>query len=461
MRKPLLLIAVTLLAVTACYQTNTSWKGNRHIKPWVKNRSYWQYKGKPVLLMGATDNDNLFQNDNLLTHLDSLKEAGGNYIRNTMSDRDPGDLHAFGTTAGGKYDLNTWNAEYWGRFENLLRLARERDIIVQIEIWDRFDHSRDPWKTDPFNPANNINYTFPESGLDSIYPLHPGQNFQPFFFSVPELDNNNIILKYQQLFVDKLLSISLNYDNILYCIDNETSGKEEWSAYWAEYIKRHSKEKDIYITEMWDNWDVKSETHKRTMDHPEKYGFIDISQNSQIPGPDNWKNAQHVFQYIKENPRPVNSTKIYGSDRGSWLDRGITTEHAVNTFFRNVLGGFASSRFHRPPSGLGLSSISINCIRSVRKIETVVKMWDIFPRMDLIEPEGNIEVYLSAKEGSFYIVYFAQGGRVKLNLSEHAGDFKLKSIDTARGEWIDETLISGGSVIEIEGEKRFIAVLLK
>src|SRR3546814_4965363 len=50
-----------------------------------------------------------------------------------------------------------------------------------------------------------------------------------------------------------------------------------------------------------------------------------------------------------------NSTKIYGSHTSKWTNRGINQEHAVQTFFRNILGGFAGSRFHRPPSGLGLS----------------------------------------------------------------------------------------------------------
>jgi len=97
-----------------------------------------------------------------------------------------------------------------------------------------------------------------------------------------------VILKYQQNFVKKLLSVSLKYGNVLYCIDNETSGVEEWATYWAGFIKDNSGGREIFITQMWDNWDVKSATHKRTLDHPERYGFIDISQNSQTTGQPNW-----------------------------------------------------------------------------------------------------------------------------------------------------------------------------
>lgn len=454
-------LAFIVLVNYSCTRDKGLWQGDNHIRPYTINPGYWQFKGKPVLLLGATDNDNLFQNDNLLAHLDSLKEAGGNYVRNTMSDRDPGDLRAFGTTSAGKYDLNTWNEEYWNRFENLLRLARERDIIVQIEVWDRFDHSRDPWITDPFNPANNINYSFADTKLDSVYPLHPGSNVQPFFFTVPELDNNIILLEYQKKFVNKLLSISLNYDNVLYCIDNETSGREEWAIYWADLIRSVAGVKDIYITQMWDNWDVKSATHKRTLDYPERYRYIDISQNSQLAGPVNWSNAQYVFDYIKVDPRPVNSTKIYGSDRGSWLDRGITTEHAINTFFRNVIGGFASSRFHRPPSGLGLSEITVNCIGTVREIEKSVKMWDLKPSMHLLEADENSEVYLSAAEGKYYVLYFATDCSVGIDLRGNAGRFKVKSAEAEKGVWQKLQPVNGGSVIVMDGRKRSVMVLYK
>ncbi len=442
-----------LIAFTFIILINSCSGGtDNNIKPWSENPRYWQYKGKPVLLLGATDNDNLFQNNNVESHLDSLKKLGGNYIRNTMSDRDPGNIYAYALTSQGKYDLDKWNNEYWQRFEKLLKLAEERDIIVQIEVWDRFDHSRDPWLTDPYNPKNNINYTYSEARLDSVYPLHPGNNKQPFFYTVPDLQNNEVLLKYQKAFVKKLLSISLNYGNVLYCIDNETSGVEEWATFWAGFIRDNSKNRDIYITQMWDDWDVKEPVHKRTLDHPERYGYVDISQNSQLPGRQNWDNAQYVLNYIKGNPRPVNSTKIYGSDRGSWLDRGITTEHAVQTFCRNILGGFASSRFHRPPSGLGLSSISINCLMTIRRIEEKVKMWEISPRMDLLGNSESDKVYMSAKEGEYYVIYFTEPASAELDISNYNSTFAVDWISISDAEWKKSESITGGSRIQITSD---------
>jgi len=100
------------------------------------NPRYWQYKGEPVLLIGGSKDDNLFQIPDLKEHLDLLTSVGGNYVRNTMSARlDKGfEVQAFAQRPDGKYDLDRWNDEYWRRFESLLSLAEERDTIIQIEV---------------------------------------------------------------------------------------------------------------------------------------------------------------------------------------------------------------------------------------------------------------------------------------------------------------------------------------
>jgi hypothetical protein len=458
----LVLYSILLPGLIGCTNNKQVTDSESQIMPYSENSSYWQYKGQPVLLLGATDNDNIFQNSNLESHLDSLVAIGGNYIRNTMSDRDEGDERAFFRNADGAYDLHKWNDRYWEKFKNMLILATERDIIVQIEVWDRFDHSNERWLSDPYNPKNNINYTYAEAGLDTLYP-NPSNRAQHFFLSIPGLDNNEILLNIQKAFVKKMLSISLKYDHVLYCIDNETTGPEEWGIFWAEFLKENAQGKELYITQMWNNWDLRTDMHKWTLDHPERYGYIDISQNSHNVGHENWFIGQYVFDYIKDNPRPVNSTKIYGVDGYDWLNRGMSSAVAVQNFFRNIVGGFASSRFHRPPHGLGFSQPTIHAIKTIRKIEEHVKMWEIVPRMDLLgDLEENL-AYMAAKEGEKYVVYFTKGGRVNLDLSGHNHEFTIRWIDTDTAEWTKTEEIKGGSRIELEAvnDKGSFAVLTR
>ncbi|MCB0853621.1 MAG: hypothetical protein KDD63_15455, partial [Bacteroidetes bacterium] len=214
---------------------------------------YWAYKGKPVLLLGGTVEDNLFQIPDLEAHVDLLKSVGGNYVRNTMSSRDSGNVWAFYfDEKEGVYDLSKWNDEYWQRFENFLKLTAERDIIVQIEVWATFDFYRDNWTVNPFNPKNNRNYTAERTKLPEEVKTHPTRTDNPFFWSVPSQHHNIPVLQFQQAFVDKLLSHSLKYDHILYCIDNETSVTASWGQFWSEYIRKKGKElgKKVAITEM-------------------------------------------------------------------------------------------------------------------------------------------------------------------------------------------------------------------
>ncbi|MCF6358339.1 MAG: hypothetical protein L3J54_11090, partial [Draconibacterium sp.] len=263
------LLAVLVIFLLGCQIHDP--KKNR-IKPWTENPWYWQFNGEPVLLLGASSDDNLFQwpAEKLIPHLDSMKSVGANYVRNTMSDRqDRGfELYPFLKLENGKYDLEQWNDDYWSRFEFFLTETEKRDIIVQIEVWDRFDYSRNNWDPHPYNPENNINYSEEESGLATKYPNHPGQNKQPFFFTTPKQRNNQVLLNYQKKVVEKMLFYSLKHNNVLYCIDNETAAEEEWAVYWAEFIlgRAASEDKKVCVTEMWDNWNLKTDEHKRTFD---------------------------------------------------------------------------------------------------------------------------------------------------------------------------------------------------
>ncbi len=445
-------LSTTILLALVCALSTGGLTGQEpdpgRIQPDPQNRSYWQYQGKPVMLLGGSKDDSLFQIPDLLPHLDALKEAGGNYIRNTMSDRPDHDfeVYAFARRPDGKYDLNQWHDEYWQRFENMLRWTHERQIIVQIEVWDRFDYTdsggSDRWQRHPYNPKNNVNYTYEESGFAERYPNHPGQNDQPFFFATPRQRNNTVVLPYQQQFVDKMLSHSLKYDHVLYCMDNETSGEEAWGAYWAEYIKRRAQEsgKEVCVTEMWDDWDLTAERHLRTLDHPERYDFADVSQNNQRKGQTHWDNFQWVRQHIAAHPRPLNTVKTYGADGG----RYGSTQDGLERWWRHVIGGAASARFHRPDSGLGLSEPAVASIRAARKLGSLVPWWEVQPANQLLGDREENEAYLAAKPGELYAIYFTNGGQVTLDLREHQGRYQIKWIRIATGQWDQEDEMDGG-----------------
>lgn len=414
------------------------------VQPYHENPRYWQYKGEPVLFIGASDEDNPFQwpREKLLEQLEMMVAAGGNQIRNTMSDRDPDNLRAFAEIEPGKYDLSQWNPAYWERFETMLKETNKRGILVQIEIWDRFDHSRAQWETDPYNPGNNVNYTYEESGFLPEYPQHPSSNKQPFFFTVPALEDNALVRGYQEAFVRKVLEHTLRYDNVIYCIDNETSGAEEWGVYWAEFIRRiaDGADREVELTEMWDEWRVWHPIHWRTIRHPERYDFVDLSQNNQIKGRDHWDNSRPAYLMIADDPRPINITKIYGSDiHAAKYEEGLAPNEydAMASFWKGLHGGFATSRFHRPDHGVGLSEPSIRAIKAAREWQ---KHFNIFRAQpdnfyELIEWASTNESYVNFIPGEAWSVFTPKGGRTALLINEQAVEVVWANLDT--GEWFE------------------------
>lgn len=435
------------------------------LRPYEKNPTYWQYRGEPVLLVGGSVDDNLFQIPELERHLDEMRAVGGNYIRNTMSDRrDAGnEVYPYRRLDNGKYDLDQWNDEYWDRFENLLRWTSERRIFVQIEVFDRFDYSRDHWPPHPYNPRNNVNYDGESSGLAAEYPEHPGRNRQPFFFTTPAQRDNRVLLPYQQRFVDKMLSHSLRYDHVLYCIDNETSGEEAWATYWAEYLRQRAEEAGvrINITQMWDDWNLRGPQHRRTIDHPRRYDFIDVSQNNHKRGQEHWDNFQWVRQAIADRPRPINTVKTYGADGNKF---GHSDQDGVERLVRHLIGGAASARFHRPDSGLGLSERAKATIRAIRLLESEVAFWDLEAADRRLSDREPNEAYLAVADGQAAAIYFPSGGEVTVDRRGLPRDLEIRWVSVDHGRWGPTARLAGGEAdagvaVRAPGEGNWLGVI--
>jgi len=343
------------------------------IKPYRDNPKYWQYKGEPILLLGGSKTDHIFLAEDLKEHLDEIAGVGANYVRNTMSQREAVELKAHKRLADGKFDLKQWNPLYWQKFANCLKWCRERDIIIQIEVWDRFDYAQDLWLHSPWRPYNNVNYTSEQSGLANNYPAPAYRDRQPFFHAIGGMRGYNrkldLIRKYQEEFVAKMLSYSLEYPNVLYCMNNETSTAPQWGRYWMKFIRDKAAEKgvEVYVTDMFDDgWKPQSSGKiRQAFDNPEIYPFIDISQvNSRTFHEDHWKNLLWLIEQRKKHPRPLNHTKIYSDGQTKWGSG--TPKDGIERFWRNLIAGSASCRFHRPTGGIGLNDVSKACIRAGR-----------------------------------------------------------------------------------------------
>ncbi len=465
----LIIISASIFMAMGC-STGPSKKADG-ISIYDENPSYWSYNGEPVLLLGGTKEDNIFQIDDLQDHLKLLDSAGGNYIRCTLSSRDQGNAKPYLKDDQGLYDLDQPNPEYWERLQQLLEISKELDIIVQIEIWATYDFywGEGRWSDNPFNPKLNRNYSSEQSRLpDSIdYPAQSKIN--PFFKSVRELDDNPLLREYQHRFVDSVLELTLAYDHVLYCIDNETNAHYFWGKYWSDYIRNKAagQGKKIFVTEMWDNWDpTNGMVAGAKVQHPElggwyaqytnpelhrdannsyslkdtlSYDFMDISNNNAQDGQRHFDTALWVRNAIQQSGkiRPINNVKIYGADE-SQLWSGSVRE-AEFRFWRNIFAGHASVRFHRPTAGIGLSIRAAMNIRSMRMLTESIDLFSFTPANHLLTDRKPDEAYCMSNGKGQYLLYFPDGGVVTFKLPAKA--YKVHTLRISKAFWLEPRTI--------------------
>lgn len=410
------------------------------IQAGISHPQYWSFNGQEVLLLGGSVEDNLFQIDTLEQHLDLLLAVGGNYVRNTMSSRDEGNEWPFFQREDGKYDLEKFNDRYWEKFEKFLKETATRGIIVQIEVWATFDFYRDPWDLNPFNPKNNVNYNEVRSKLPVRVETHPVFTDNNFFRSVPSQMNIAPVLWYQKKFVDKLLSYSLAFDHVLYCMDNETSVTSDWGKFWAKYIQKSAvmQGKMVQTTEMWDPHNLDHPMHFETFDNPEIFNFVDISQNNHLSGDQHWNNGIRQIDYLRKMNllRPVNNVKVYGNDGGPHQ----TTQNAIQSFCRNVLFGAASTRFHRPNSGQGLNEIAQKVIQSMRMIGNTPGFFSGMPDNTVLHNREDNEAFCRKMNNGSFIVYMPAGGEVDLQVSPGV-KYRLRWMNVLESVWSEEVIV--------------------
>ena len=416
-----------------------------HINPW-----YWEYNEEPVMLIGASDRDNLWQwtGETLTKHLDLIKSVGGNFVRNTMSDRNEGDTYAPKEVEDGLYDLEQWNEEYWNKLRYFLDETHRRSIFVQITLWDWFDLTGGDdygrFAVHPLNPANNITW---ETGT-----IENSRDYYGGSLS----DDNEPVLKYQHRYIEKLISITSQYDHILYNIGNESSLSAGWDLHWSGYIQQVAAEygRQIHVTTML----FAPETSvRRVMTYRDDFSFIEVSQNNQDAlgprsGKQHWENLLYWREIILAQglgPMPINNEKVYGQGVGTNTAAGSQRD-AVERMWRNLFGGAAATRFHRPAFGYDVEGgwgigISEPAQQTLRAMNMFLNEFDLFNAVPFrgCETVGNsVDSYCLADIGNAYAVYFP-GGRATVHLDPwvHADRVAIKWLDVASLRWSEEEIV--------------------
>jgi hypothetical protein len=193
------------------------------------------------------------------------------------------------------------------------------------------------------------------------------------------------------------------------------------------------------------------------INHPSIFNFIDFSPHNFLRTRTeqvHWDDIVFARNEVEKNVvRPLLIDKIYGADSGA--DRNMFNEsrEGVDRFWRFVFAGYASVRFHRPTTGLGLSPLAQASIKAMKKFAADLKPWNCRTRMDLLSARRANEAYCMADAGRAYGVLFPgmfTGTRqVTLDLSGAKGNLELRWIDLASGRLGPASCIKGGGLVSL------------
>lgn len=421
--KPLLALFIIACSMTVQWQTAKA--ASASLEPYFDNPWYWMYRGEPVFLSGGSDDDNLFQwpEDKLLEHLDLLVSVGGNFLRNTLSTRDEGNTLPY-RMVNGRYEFSEENDSFWDKLDFFLRETEKRNIFVQLTLWDQHDFVAKNWTDQFWNPNNN------NIGLEGSE-LYNGNDF----FAVVK-ERNALVLPYQIKYVEKVLACSLRYDHVFYNICNEGWAGLEWETYWAEFLHSEARKANtrVQVTSMEHGPQLSVDA---VLKYPSLFSYVEISQNNNYStGYRGFSHWRHILDWRRQientvGPRPLMNEKIYGApgQRSAFSSE----VDAIQRFWRNVFGGCASVRFHRPDSGIGLSKAARQQLRCLNELNQSIKLTSTRPAPGLILGSSVEEVYCLASSSGDLALYLPDGGAVTLVVSD--GTYEARELDFASASW--------------------------
>jgi len=202
---------------------------NEPIKLHPDNPHYFQYKGKPTVLITSAEHYGVVLNLDFdyKTYLKTLHQEGMNYTRiftGSYVER-PGSFGIENNTLAPavgsflapwkrveeeglykgerKFDLSQWNPAYFSRLKKFIELAQKYDIIVEVTFFSSIYTDKN-WQRNPFNSGNNINDIPIEINWKKSNTLKNGK-----------------LLNYQKMLVRKIVEELRNFDNVIYEIQNE------------------------------------------------------------------------------------------------------------------------------------------------------------------------------------------------------------------------------------------------
>jgi hypothetical protein len=318
---------------------------------------------------------------------------------------------------GPKFDLTTFNDEFFDRLRSRVAAAGERGIYVSIMLFQGWSIGRksgfpgNPWPGHPFNSENNVNEI-----IDNPVGVEDGDYVHTL--QVPA------ITALQEAYVKRVIDTVNDLDNVLYEISNESpTGSEDWQYHFVDFI--HSYEAT------------------KPKQHP-------VMMSVEWPGGGNATLFASAAEAISPNddddytgegggPPAASGQKVIISDTDHLFRDGGSPSWAWKTFTRGLNPISAEDDDSLVNANSPRADVWV-AMGQTRGYATRLDLLNMTPRGDLASSN-----FCLANPNHEYLVYLPEGGDVSVNLSDSSGVFAVEWFNPGTGETFDRGAVTGGT----------------
>lgn len=346
-----------------------------------------------------------------------------------------------------KFNLDQWNEDYFKRMRTRIIEAGERGIYVSVMLFQGWSQNKladpkaDPFISHPFNKSNNVN------GVDVIN-TNSDQDDKPTLHSM----GNKKALSYQHAYVKKVIQTVNDLDNVLYEVINE-GGTTEWCYHMINYIRSVEKDLPKQHAIGLGNRIYPAMLNKELWDSPADY----VSPTWEPIG---WSLPGGEFvQNYGSNPPANNKKKVCIPDTdhlwglgGNYIWAWKSFCRGLNPIFMDSWQPLAGSMDPQKVDFAFTGDITKNQryypdyeplrknMGYIRKYASRMDLTNMVPREDL-----STTAYCLTKPGFEYLIYFPNGGRATVNLSDVKGELEVEwFIPTQNQTLKGERAVKGG-----------------
>lgn len=345
-----------------------------------------------------------------------------------------------GTAIDGKpkFDLTKFDQSYFEqRLKPFLHKAAKRGIYVELTLFEGLRKRRD-FQQSLYAEQNNINKL----------------NLQPGFPTSDTALDNPRLMGIQHAYIDKVLTETAEFHNIIYEIANESGGRR-WVAHLIDYIHNHPTHPShlVSVGEQTSSFDPRTGNNGIIVKHRGKGGLY--ATDSDI-----YNHHAALLHFRVGKPVCHNEYFLFANRstddanfprKMMWADftAGGHSNFFDFTFWRGMGRTLDDGQPSRPPPPeilLG-GQYLLDFL-----VDNNVKFWTMSPHDELATVRENSKTYVFtlASPGQEYICYVLGDGPLSITLKLPAGSFVALWYDPKSGH-----LLSAVQRIESNGQYTF------